>query len=82
MENIEELINDTPIKADIDDLRLELWLRRRNANEIMWTTKSGEKIPISQMTEKHLINAIALAERIENRITQLLELEGAWVDMC
>lgn len=70
MENIEELINDTPIKADIDDLRLELWLRRRNANEIVWTTKSGEKIPINQMTNEHIINAIALAERIEEEISQ------------
>ena len=31
MENTEELINDTLINADIDDLRLELWLRRRSA---------------------------------------------------
>ena len=73
MENIEELINDTPIKANINDLRLELWLRRRNANEIVWTTKSGEKIPINQMTNEHIINAIALAERIEEEISQRCE---------
>lgn len=78
---IEELINDTPVKADIEDLCLELWLRRRNANEIVWTTKSGEKIPINKMTEEHIINAISLAERIEERKTQLLDLEGALADM-
>ena len=65
MENDEILIKDMPVSADTIDLRLELWLRRRDANEIVWTTKGGEKIPINQMSEEHLINAIALAERNE-----------------
>ena len=73
MENDEILIKETPVSADIIDLRLELWLRRRNANEIVWTTKGGEKIPINQMSDEHLINAIILAERIEEEKTQSWE---------
>lgn len=49
--------------AVLNDLRSELWLRLREKNEIVWTTKKGEKIPINKMTDAHLINAIKMLER-------------------
>ena len=44
--------------ATIDDLRLELWLRRRNSGEIYWKTKDGLDIPINQMSDSNITNAI------------------------
>ena len=74
-------MEDTLIKADISDLELELWLRQRNNNSIVWTTKQGENIPINQMTDEHLINAIKLSRKIIDRQNFLLELEGDVVNI-
>lgn len=46
------------IKAEYNDLVLERWLRARQNGQIVWVTKSGEKIPINKMTDSHLENAI------------------------
>lgn len=46
------------MKATIDDLCKEQWLRRRNAGEIKWITKDGKEIPINEMSDSHLENAI------------------------
>ena len=46
------------MKATIDDLRKEQWLRRRNTGEIKWITKDGKEIPINEMSDSHLENAI------------------------
>ena len=74
-------MEDTLIKADISDLELELWLRQRNNNSIVWTTKQGDNIPINQMTDEHLINAIKLSRKIIDRQNFLLELEGDVVNI-
>ena len=44
------------IKADIEDLEKELWLRQRE--DMIWETKDGEQIPLKEMTTEHIINAI------------------------
>lgn len=46
------------MKANLNDLKLELWLRQRNRGEIIWDTKDGKEIPIGEMSDEHLINAI------------------------
>ena len=74
-------MENTLIKADIRDLELELWLRQRNNNSIVWTTKQGENIPINQMTDEHLINAINLSKKVIDRQNFLLELEGDVVNL-
>lgn len=45
-------------KADLKDLYYELWIRKRNRGEIVWTTKNGQSIPIKDMSDNHLENAI------------------------
>lgn len=47
-------------KATIQDLKLELWLRQRNSGSIIWTTKDGKNIPIKDMDNNHLVNALKM----------------------
>lgn len=51
------------MNADADDLKLELWLRRRNSGKLVWTTKDNTKIPIKDMSTQHIINAINMLYR-------------------
>lgn len=44
------------IEASIEDLKRELWLRKRES--LVWETKDGKKIPIKEMSTSHIINAI------------------------
>lgn len=67
-------------KARIGDLMQELeyrqfeqWLAKRNAGEIVWNTKDGKGIPISQMPDSHLKNAIKLYERQMQKRKELAE---------
>lgn len=53
------------MKATIQDLKLELWLRRRNSDSIIWTTKDGKNIPIKYMDTDHLVNALNMLLRQE-----------------
>lgn len=50
------------IKADIEDLEKELWLRQRE--EMVWETRDGKQIPLKEMTTDHIINAINYFERV------------------
>lgn len=50
------------MKAKLKDLYKELWLRRRNSGELVWKSKDGS-IPIKDMTDEHLKNAINIAEQ-------------------
>lgn len=47
-------------KANIQDLKLELWLRQRNSDSIIWTTKDNKNIPIKDMDNNHLVNTIKM----------------------
>ena len=65
------------MKASYEDLKLELWLRRRERNEILWETKSGTNISIKEMSDTHLINAINYLEKQDEKENQLLEALGS-----
>lgn len=58
----------TKVKASIEDLKLERWLRRRESRNIVWTTKDGCEIPIIDMTDKHIDNAIKLKQEMEAKL--------------
>ncbi len=51
------------MKATVDDLRRELWLRKRE--KLVWETKNGQLIPLTLMSEEHLENAINYFDRME-----------------
>ena len=55
------------MKATLEDLKRELWLRNRNNGSIVWTTKDGRKIPINEMSDEHLLNTINMIMQIQER---------------
>ena len=61
------------MNADINDLKLELWLRRRNSGTLVWVTKANTKIPIKEMSTSYVINAI-------NMLEWQSELEDVYLD--
>lgn len=54
------------MKATVNDLVMELWLRRRDSGELKWAMKDGLEIPIKNMTEAHLKNAIRKMSELED----------------
>lgn len=50
---------------DIKDLLQEQWLRKRNQGKLVWTTKDGKQIPLKDMTDQHIQNAINCLTRNE-----------------
>ena len=54
------------VRATIDDLLLERWLRRRNSGEICQVSRDGIETPIKDMSDEYLSNAIKCAERYDD----------------
>lgn len=50
--------------ATLEELKIELFLRRRN--NLSWTTRNGNIIPISKLTDRHLENIIRHLEQFED----------------
>jgi len=57
--------------ATYSDLKLELWLRQREADNILWETKNGDKLSIRKMSTSHLVNAINYLERLSDKIDEM-----------
>lgn len=52
---LDRYFNDKNI-ADVDDIQLEIWLRKRNKGEIVWITKDKKQIPIKDLSDDYLQN--------------------------
>ena len=59
------------VEATLNDLELELWLRQRERKEIIWITKQGIQIPINDMTDEHIINAINCMIRQDEKLEHI-----------
>ena len=66
-------------EADLDDIRLEIWIRERNDREIIWETKDVAKVPIRDMSLTHLRNVEKMLER-SNRLSELACEYRAYLD--
>jgi len=53
--------------ANIDDLKMELWLRMRNSGKIIWVTQTGDKLALKDMGDSHLVNTIKMLQRNEEQ---------------
>jgi len=58
------------------DLVKELWLRERNSGTLVWVTASGEKVPVKDMTDSHLKNAIRKMSEIEEFNEMAAEIDA------
>lgn len=63
-------------QATLNDLKLEFWLRQRNSDSIVWTTKEGKGISIKDMDDKHLYNTIKMLLRQEEEKAFIYEHIG------
>ena len=63
-------------EATRDDLVKELWLRERNSGALVWVTASGEKVPVKDMTDSHLKNAIRKMSEIEEFNEMAAEIDA------
>lgn len=53
------------VEATLSDLRLELWLRKRDS--LYWETREGKQIPLKQMSTEHIINALNYFSRVQEQ---------------
>ena len=57
--------------ANIDELRLEEFLRSRNSGKLVWKTKEGKIIPLKELSDEHLTNILNVYSRNKDRITNI-----------
>ena len=57
--------------ANIDDIRLEQFLRSRNSGKLVWKTKEGKIIPLKELSDEHLTNILNVYSLDEDQTTNI-----------
>lgn len=57
--------------ANIDDIRLEQFLRNRNSGKLVWKTKEEKIIPLKELSDKHLTNILNVYSRNKDQTTNI-----------
>ena len=57
--------------ANIDELRLEQFLRNRSSGKLVWKTKEGKIIPLKELSDEHLTNILNVYSRNEEQTTNI-----------
>ena len=52
--------------ATLRDLRLEMWLRLRDRDGIIWKTSDGAELSLRRMSDRHVIRAIECLEKLRD----------------
>lgn len=69
--------------ASLDDLKKELWLRRRDKGVLVWKDRQGNITSIKDMEDSHLINTINYLEALEIENSKYDDLIGLTLeDIC
>lgn len=63
--------------ASMEDLLLELFLRKRESGSLVWKTKEGKIIPIKDLSDNHLISIIRMIDRKNDQMWNNLEALGS-----
>lgn len=63
--------------ASMEDLLLELFLRKRESGSLIWKTKEGKIIPIKDLSDNHLISVIRMIDRKNEQMWNNLEALGS-----
>lgn len=57
--------------ANIDDIRLEQFLRNRNSGKLVWKTKEGKIIPLKELSDEHLTNILNVYSLNKDQATNI-----------
>lgn len=57
--------------ANIDDIRLEQFLRNRNSGKLVWKTKEGRIIPLKELSDEHLTNILNVYSLNKDQTTNI-----------
>ena len=69
------------MRATLEDLKFERWLRLRNSGAIEWITRDGKHIPLKDLEDSHLSNIIHMIEENARREDDAWEALGSTGDV-
>lgn len=52
--------NNNKMSANLEELKFERFLRKRNSGQLVWKASNGRVIPIKDLEDRHLDNIIQM----------------------